>query len=62
MVKVLVMGGTRFNGVALVNELVKYGHDVTILNRGKSEARVPHSVRRLYADRTTMTAARGSHR
>ncbi len=50
--RVLVMGGTRFNGLALVNELVKYGHDVTILNRGQTEAKIPHGVRRLYADRT----------
>jgi nucleoside-diphosphate-sugar epimerase len=51
-VKVLVMGGTRFNGLALVQELVKWGHQVTVLNRGKSEARLPRPVRRLYADRT----------
>src|SRR6202021_613092 len=46
------MGGTRFNGLALVQELVKWGHDVTVLNRGQSEARLPRPVRRLYADRT----------
>jgi len=51
-VKVLVMGGTRFNGLALVQELVKWGHEVTVLNRGQSEARLPRPVRRLYADRT----------
>jgi nucleoside-diphosphate-sugar epimerase len=51
-VKVLVMGGTRFNGLALVNELVKWGHEVTVLNRGQSEARLPRAVRRRYADRT----------
>lgn len=50
--RVLVMGGTRFNGLALVHDLVRHGHDVTILNRGQSEAEVPRSVRRLYADRT----------
>ena len=50
--KVLVMGGTRFNGLALVQELVKWGHEVTVLNRGQSEARLPRPVRRLYADRT----------
>ncbi len=38
--KVLVMGGTRFNGLALVQELVKWGHQVTVLNRGQSEARL----------------------
>ena len=35
------MGGTRFNGLALVQELVKWGHEVTVLNRGQSEARLP---------------------
>jgi len=47
----LVMGGTRFNGLHLVQELVRYGHNVTILNRGVTEAPVPREVRRLYADR-----------
>ena len=34
--QVLVMGGTQFNGLALVKELVRIGHDVTVLNRGIS--------------------------
>ena len=50
--KVLVMGGTQFNGLALVHELVRTGHDVTILNRGKTTADIPRSVRRLIGDRT----------
>lgn len=50
--KVLVMGGTQFNGLALVHELVRNGHDVTILNRGRTEAALPRSVRRLLGDRT----------
>ena len=49
--KTLVMGGTRFNGLHLVQELVRCGHNVTILNRGVTEAPVPREVRRLYADR-----------
>jgi nucleoside-diphosphate-sugar epimerase len=49
--KVLVMGGTRFNGLALVNDLVRHGHDVTVFNRGQSEAVLPRAVRRLYGDR-----------
>jgi nucleoside-diphosphate-sugar epimerase len=47
----LVMGGTRFNGLHLVQELVRYGHNVTILNRGITEAQIPREVQRLYADR-----------
>lgn len=51
-VKVLVMGGTNFNGLALVHELVRRGHEVTVLNRGRSEAEIPPSVSRLVADRS----------
>jgi nucleoside-diphosphate-sugar epimerase len=40
-VKVLVLGGTQFNGLALVHELARAGHDVTVLNRGKSEGALP---------------------
>ncbi|MCH2170785.1 NAD-dependent epimerase/dehydratase family protein [Myxococcota bacterium] len=50
--KVLVIGGTQFNGLSLVRELARCGHDVTILNRGITEAPLPASVRRLKADRT----------
>jgi nucleoside-diphosphate-sugar epimerase len=56
--KVLVMGGTQFNGYALVRELVRRGHDVTIVNRGKTEAPLPRSVSRLVCDRTDHDAMR----
>ena len=52
------MGGTQFNGFALVRELVRTGHDVTILNRGKTEAPIPRSVKRLICDRTDADAMR----
>ena len=58
--KVLVMGGTQFNGFALVRELVRTGHDVTILNRGKTEAPLPRSVKRLICDRTDADAMRAT--
>ena len=50
--RVLVMGGTQFNGLALVHDLANTGHQVVILNRGKSEAKLPLGVERVYADRT----------
>jgi len=59
-VKVLVLGGTQFNGLALVRELVRTGHDVTILNRGKSPGAVPPGVRRLVADRTDQPSLRAA--
>ncbi len=45
------MGGTMFNGLALVQELCRHGHQVSVLNRGKTEAELPRSVERLIADR-----------
>jgi len=50
--KVLVMGGTQFNGLALVWDLDRTGYDVTVLNRGNTSAKLPRRVRRLFADRT----------
>ena len=35
--EVLVIGGSRFSGKNLVELLVKKEHNVTVLNRGKSE-------------------------
>jgi len=50
--RVLVIGGSQFNGFALVSELVRCGHEVTVLNRGKTQASLPSVVHRLTADRT----------
>ncbi len=49
--KVLVVGGSRFNGYALVQELVRFGHEVTVFNRGVTPVDLPPEVRRLYGDR-----------
>ena len=47
--KVLVMGGNRYIGLQLVQELVEQGHDVTVLN--SHEAPLPSGVRRLHGQR-----------
>lgn len=54
------MGGTNFNGLSLVHELVRQGHEVTVLNRGRSEADIPASVNRLVADRTEPETVRAA--
>ena len=61
-VKILIMGGTRFVGLACVEELAKFGHDVTIFNRGVTEAPValPRNIRRLYGDRNDHDALRAT--
>lgn len=50
--RVLVIGGSQFNGYSLVRELVRRHHDVTVLNRGRTETTFPAGVRRLVGDRT----------
>lgn len=49
MKRILVLGGNRYIGLHLVRELVRRGHDVTVLN--SHEAALPPSVRRLHGDR-----------
>jgi len=58
--KVLVIGGTSFNGLALVRELAKHGHEIAVLNRGKTPAELPRGVRRLVADRTDTSSMRAA--
>lgn len=55
---VLVMGGSQFNGLALVRDLTRSGHDVTVCNRGRTETRLPSGVQRLICDRTDADAMR----
>jgi nucleoside-diphosphate-sugar epimerase len=49
--KILVMGGTRFMGVALTKKLVSLGHEVVLFNRGNKTAPV-EGIRVIQGDRT----------
>jgi nucleoside-diphosphate-sugar epimerase len=49
--EVLVVGGTEFISVHVVRALLRRGHAVTVLNRGRRPERRPASVRALVADR-----------
>ena len=63
--KVLVLGGTRFFGIHMVNELLKNGHDVTIATRGRAEDLFGDSVKRIVVERTDpesmKSALKGKH-
>ena len=48
---VLVAGGTEFISLHLVRALLRDGHRVTVLNRGRQPGRLPAGVRALVADR-----------
>lgn len=49
--KTLVLGGSQFVGLHTVRELVARGHEVAVLNRGRTETHLPPGVERLVADR-----------
>jgi 2'-hydroxyisoflavone reductase len=53
--RVLVIGGTLFIGKALVNALVKAGHEVTVMHR-KNRHQLGKKVRNLVADRNDAAA------
>ncbi len=50
--KILVLGGTRFFGVHMVNNLIEKGHEVTIATRGQTPDDFGDSVMRIRLDRT----------
>jgi nucleoside-diphosphate-sugar epimerase len=57
-VQVLVAGGTEFISLHLVRALLRDGHRVSVLNRGRRRDRLPAGVRALIADRTDHAALR----
>jgi nucleoside-diphosphate-sugar epimerase len=48
---VLVIGGTRFIGRAIVEELLRHGHRVTVYHRGKHPGEFSSPVAEMYGDR-----------
>jgi nucleoside-diphosphate-sugar epimerase len=52
--RVLIMGGTRFIGVSLTQQLVEQGHEVVLFNRGNKPAPVA-GVQQIQGDRTDAT-------
>lgn len=44
-VKVLIIGGTGLISTSITRPLLERGDDVTLYNRGKSEARIPEGAK-----------------
>lgn len=49
--RLLVLGGTRFLGPAIVEEALARGHEVTLFNRGKSNTEIFQDLEQLRGDR-----------
>ena len=56
--RVLVIGGTEFISLHLVQALLRDRHEVTVLNRGRRPERAPAGVRTLVCDRKDWPALR----
>jgi nucleoside-diphosphate-sugar epimerase len=56
--KILVIGGSGFIGPFVVRELVKQGHEVTVVHRGNAKFVPAGSVQRILSDRKNL----GAHR
>lgn len=54
----LVIGGTRFFGIHMVNELLTAGYDVTIATRGKASDSFGDKVKRIFLERTKEESVR----
>lgn len=50
MLRILVIGGTRFIGPYVVRRLIALGHDVTVYHRGRTETALPPEVRHVHSD------------
>src|SRR5688572_18587270 len=55
--RIAVLGGTRFIGRRIVDELVEAGHDVLVVHRGRTEPEGLADVPHLHADRLRLTEA-----
>ena len=49
--KVALLGGTRFIGPYIVQQLVERGDEVAVYHRGQTKASLPHAVRHVTVDR-----------
>lgn len=58
--KILVLGGTRYFGIYMVNRLLEEGHDVTIATRGTTPDRFGSKVQRVCLERTDENSVRNA--
>lgn len=58
--QILVIGGTRFFGIHMVEELLKMGHDITIATRGQATDSFGDRVKRITIERTNEDSIRNA--
>ena len=58
--KILVVGGTRFFGIPMVEALLRQGHDVSVATRGNAKASFDDKVTNIILDRTDKESVRNA--
>jgi nucleoside-diphosphate-sugar epimerase len=58
--KALILGGSTFVGRRMVDLLLAHGHDVAVLNRGRTASTLPEGVARIVGDRTSTDSMRSA--
>jgi nucleoside-diphosphate-sugar epimerase len=56
--RVLAIGATGFIGPHAIRDLTERGHEVAVVHRGDTEARLPNGVRRILCDRDALSGMR----
>src|SRR4051794_38207135 len=49
--KILIIGGTGLISTSITRQLLERGDDVTLYNRGQSEARIPDGAKQIHGNR-----------
>src|SRR5882724_126464 len=54
--RILIIGGTRFIGPRVAEQLLAGGHELTLCHRGQTEADLPGPVNHIYGDRRDLSS------
>lgn len=54
LMRIIVIGGTRFIGSYVVSQLIEQGHEVYVFHRGKTNVNIPENVNHIIGDRKNL--------
>lgn len=58
--RILVIGGTRFIGLATVRSLAQQGHEIAVFHRGQTQPDLPAGVQQILGERAQIQACKSS--
>ncbi|MBC8170373.1 MAG: NAD-dependent epimerase/dehydratase family protein, partial [Anaerolineae bacterium] len=58
--RILVIGGTRFIGLATVRQLQARGHEVAVFNRGQTAPELPEGVQQITGNKNALAESRAA--